>query len=59
MGGGSVVVVLIFLLVVMAFFGTGSQSGIAVRMMTELGKILGGAGFLYLLSTIVRFLLKR
>ncbi len=56
-GGGLVLLVLIFIML-MAFFGNADQSEIAMTMIREGAKAIGGAGFIYLVAIAVRRLIR-
>ena len=56
-GGGSVLA-LAALVTGMAFFGDEAQSHIALTMIKEVAKALGGAGFIFLVVTAIRRLMQ-
>lgn len=56
-GGGSVLG-LAALVIGMAFFGDESQSRIALTMVKEVAKALGGAGFVFLVAAAIRRLMQ-
>ena len=58
MFGGGVVLLLLVLIMLMAFFGNEAQSDIAMTMIGEGGKAIGGAGFIFLVAAAVRRFLR-
>ena len=56
-GGGSVLA-LAALVIGMAFFGDEAQSRIALSMVKEIAKALGGAGFIFLVAAAIRRLMQ-
>ena len=56
-GGGSVLA-LTALVIGMAFFGDEAQSRIALSMVKEVAKALGGAGFIFLVAAAIRRLMQ-
>lgn len=56
-GGGSVLTLAV-LVTGMAFFGDEAQSDIALTMVKEVAKALGGAGFIFLVAAAVRKLVR-
>ena len=56
--GGGAAILLVAFVMLMAFFGNEAQSSIAMTMVREGAKAIGGAGFLFLLAAGVRRLLR-